>query len=406
MDVLISGASVAGPALAHWLSRTGHRVTVVERAPALRDGGYAVDFRGAAHLTVLERMGLLAEIRRHATNMGAMRYVDATGRTLATMPADIFSGDVEILRGDLSRILYDHTKDQVEYVFGDSIAGIAQDGNQVTVTFDRAAPRTFDLVVGADGVHSTVRALVFGDEARFGHDLGLHSAVFTTANHLGLDHAGLLHSTPGRTAGVYSARDNTEAKAVFFFASSLLPERPPAPARPPGPEQPTPDLDGQKKLLADVYADSGWEVPRLLREMWPAPDFYFDGSRQIRLDRWSAGRVVLLGDAAWAAGPGGNGTGSAIVGAYVLAGELHGAGADHRVAFSRYEQRLRDYVAGNQKQAGGGAGFLAPGTRRRIWLRNQMFRTLPYMPWKGLVATMAAKTASAIALKDYPILDR
>jgi 2-polyprenyl-6-methoxyphenol hydroxylase-like FAD-dependent oxidoreductase len=395
MDVLISGAGVAGPALAHWLLRTGHRVTVVERAPALRDGGYAVDFRGPAHLAVLERMGLLAEIRRHATDMGAMRYVDSRGRTLATMPADVFSGDVEILRGDLSFILHDHTKDHVEYVFGDTVTAIAADTGGVHVTFADSAPRTFDLVVGADGVHSTVRALVFGDESRFGHDLGLHTAVFTTANHLGLDHTGLLHSTPGRTAGIYSARDNTEAKAVFFFASALLRERPAQE-----------DVDGQKKLLAELYADSGWEVPRLLREMWPAPDFYFDGSRQIRLDRWSTGRVVLLGDAAWAAGPGGNGTGSAIVGAYVLAGELHAAGGDLRAAFDGYEQRLRDYVAGNQKQAGGGAGFLAPGTRRGIWLRNQMFRTLPYLPWKGVVAKMAAKTASAITLMDYPILDR
>jgi 2-polyprenyl-6-methoxyphenol hydroxylase-like FAD-dependent oxidoreductase len=394
MDVLISGASVAGPALAHWLSRTGHRVTVVERAPALRDGGYAVDFRGTPHLSVLRRMGILPDIERVATNMGTMRYVDATGRTLATMPADVFSGDVEILRGDLSRILYDRTKDHVEYVFGDTVTAIVEDANGVRVTFRDSAPRTFDLVVGADGVHSTVRALVFGDESRFSQDLGLHSAVFTTANHLGLDHTGLLHSTPGRTAGIYSARDNAEAKAVFFFASNLLPERSPS------------DVDGQKKLVAEVYADSGWEVPRLLREMWPAVDFYFDASRQIRLDRWSAGRVVLLGDAAWAAGPGGNGTGSAIVGAYVLAGELHAAGGDHRVAFDRYEQRLRNYVAGNQKQAGGGAGFLAPATRRGIWLRNQMFRTLPYMPWKGIVAKMATRTASAITLKDYPILDR
>jgi 2-polyprenyl-6-methoxyphenol hydroxylase-like FAD-dependent oxidoreductase len=396
MDVLISGASVAGPALAHWLNRTGHRVTVVERAPAPRDGGYAVDFRGAAHLAVLERMGILPDIRQNATKMGAMRYVDATGRTLATMPADVFSGDVEILRGDLSRILYDRTKDAVEYIFGDSITALAQDGDGVHVTFAGGAARRFDLVVGADGLHSNVRALVFGAESRFRRDLGLHSAVFTTANHLGLDHTGLLHSTPGRTAGIYSARDNTEAKAVFFFASNLLPD---------GGYDPH-DTAAQKKLLAEVFAGSGWEVPRLLREMWPAPDFYFDANSQIRLDRWSTGRVVLLGDAAWAAGPGGNGTGTAMVGAYILAGELHAAGGDHRVAFARYEQQLRDYVAGNQKQASGGAGFLAPGTRRRIWLRNQMFRTLPYMPWKGLVARMAAKTASAINLPDYSILDR
>lgn len=226
--------------------------------------------------------------------------------------------------------------------------------------------------------------------------MGLYCAICTVPNHLGLEYSGRVYGTPGRVVSVYSARNNTEAKAVFFFASDLLPD---------GGYDPH-DTAAQKKLLAEVFADGGWEVPRLLREMWPAPDFYFDANSQIRLDRWSTGRVALLGDAAWAAGPGGNGTGTAMVGACILAGELHAAGGDHRVAFTRYEQRLRDYVAGNQKQATGGAGFLAPGTRRRIWLRNQMFRTLPYMPWKGLVARMAAKTASAINLPDYSILDR
>jgi 2-polyprenyl-6-methoxyphenol hydroxylase-like FAD-dependent oxidoreductase len=198
-NILISGASVAGPALAYWLHRHGFNPTVVERAPALRDGGYAVDFRGRAHLTVLERMGILDGIRREQTNMGAMAYVNGAGKKIASMPADIFSGDVEILRGDLARILHDATKDHVEYILGDSITSISddaedsEDGGGVRVTFERGAPRRFDLVVGADGLHSNVRALAFGPESRFVKEMGLYCAIFTTANHLGLDH--MHHST-------------------------------------------------------------------------------------------------------------------------------------------------------------------------------------------------------------------
>lgn len=388
-DVLISGASVAGPALAYWLRRYGFNPTVIERAPALRGGGYAVDFRGPAHLGVLRRMGLLDEIRRQQTHMGEMSYVDAAGRVRARMPADIFSGEVEILRGDLSRILHEATRHDTEYVFGDSVTGLTEESDGVHVTFDRGAPRRFDLVVGADGAHSSTRRLAFGDTSAYAHHLGYYSAVCTTPNHLGLDHTGLLHSVPGRTAGVYSARDNREAKAVFFFASPPLPvdHR---------------DTDRQRQILAEVFAGVGWEVPALVKATWDDPDFYFDAATQIRLDRWSAGRVVLLGDAGYAPGPGGNGTGTAIVGAYLLAGELAAAGGDHRAAFRRYEERLRGYVAGNQKQAAGGTGFLVPETRTRIWLRDQMFRTLPYVPWRGVISKMATRTAAAITLPDYP----
>ena len=213
--ILISGASVAGPSLAWWLARHGFRPTVVERAPQLRGGGYAVDFRGAAHLSVLTKMGILDRIRERQTHLSATTYVDADGRPVASMPAGIFAGDVEILRGDLGRILYEATRDSTEYLFGDSITGLHQDAGGVHVTFCRAAPQTFDLVIGADGLHSVVRELAFGDHQDSVRDLGLYVSIFGVPDRYGLDHEGLLYSVPGRTAAIFSAPGTDGAVAQF-----------------------------------------------------------------------------------------------------------------------------------------------------------------------------------------------
>src|SRR5437867_1154402 len=166
-NVLISGASVAGPALAYWLGRYGFNPTVVEVAPALRGGGYAVDFRGPTHMTVLDRMGVLDELRRRQTGGSPMRFVDEAGRELLHLPGEFAGGDLEVLRSDLSRVLYEHSRDTTEYVFGDSITSLTETPGGVHVTFERGAPRTFDLVIGADGLHSNVRRLAFGPEDRY-----------------------------------------------------------------------------------------------------------------------------------------------------------------------------------------------------------------------------------------------
>jgi 2-polyprenyl-6-methoxyphenol hydroxylase-like FAD-dependent oxidoreductase len=318
--------------------------------------------------------------------------VDVDGRRVASMPTGIFAGDVEILRGDLGRILYQATRDGTEYLFGDTITGLDQRADGVHVTFSRADPRVFDLVIGADGLHSAVRRLVFGDVDGARHDLGLYVSIFSVADSLGLDHSGLLYSVPGRTAAVFSARQTGRAVAQFFFAA---PDGVPV-------GYDDRDTGRQQEIVARAFDGVGWQVPALLGQMAAADDFYFDSVSQVRLDRWSAGRVALIGDAGYAAGPGGNGTGTAVVAAYVLAGELAAADGDHRVAYDRYERLLRPYVARGQKQARGGRDFLAPATAKKIRQRDRFFRMLPYLPAKGLIRYLSTRTAAAITLPGYP----
>jgi 2-polyprenyl-6-methoxyphenol hydroxylase-like FAD-dependent oxidoreductase len=389
LNVLISGASIAGPALAYWLHRHGFHATVVERAPDLRAGGYAVDFRGDTHLSILRRMGVLEEIERSRTGVGATAYVNSAGKTQSTLPADLFAGDVEILRGDLARILYDATEQHTEYLFGDHITAMDEDADGVTVTFARNAPRRFDLVIGADGLHSGVRRLAFGPEERFVKHLGVYCAIFTTENHLGLEYTGHAYRTAGRLVAMYSARDNTEARAVFYFSSPAL-------------DLNRGDLGRQQEVLAEQFTGNGWQSDKLLSDMKTADDFYFDSVGQVRMDTWSTGRVALIGDAA--ASPSslsGMGSGLAVVGAYVLAGELAATGGDHRVAFPRYEAAMRPYTAGCQKMGDGVAKMMVPGSRFTAALLNQYFKAIPYLPGKGMAAKMARKTAGNIILTDY-----
>ncbi|MBB4699638.1 FAD-dependent monooxygenase [Sphaerisporangium siamense] len=339
-SVLISGASVAGPALAYLLRRHGFAVTVVERAPAARAGGQAIDVRGAA-LTVADRIGILADVRRHRTHMKGMSMLDGDGNELwrstemALSSGRLGGDDVELLREDLSRLIHDRTRDDVEYVFGDSIATLDQDGHGVRVTFERSAPRAFDLVVGADGLHSAVRRLAFGPEREFVHHLGMYVSIFSTDNYLGLEDWQTWFNDGSVGGAVYPVRGNTELRVNLGF------------------ESPDPiaydhrDVEAQKRLVADRCARARWEVPRLLKAMWDAPDFYFDSMAQVRMDRWSSGRVTLLGDAGYCASPlSGQGTSLALIGAYVLAAEL--ARSDHETAFAAYESRMRPFVTLNQ----------------------------------------------------------
>jgi 2-polyprenyl-6-methoxyphenol hydroxylase-like FAD-dependent oxidoreductase len=387
--VLISGASVAGPAIAFWLNRYGFETTVVERARGLRPGGFGVDFRGHVHLAVLERMGILDDVRREQTHMGEMAFVDGDGNVKASLPSFVASGDVEIERSDLSRILHERTRDSTEYIFGDSIASLDETPDEVHVTFEHREPRTFDLVIGADGLHSNVRQLVFGDESQFLRFAGWYVAGgYVVPNDLGLDHRTLSYTEPGRTISLSSGRDAGVADVSFVFASDVL-------------DIGRHDLEGQKRVLRDRFADVGWEAPRALEALGGAPALYFDSLSRIDMDRFVRGRVALLGDAGYGATLGGLGTGLAIVGAYVLAGELASAGGDHQVGFAAYEREIRAYAAGCQKLADGAGPFLAPRTSGEIRRRNIVYRLLSLRPLARFFNGLTTKAATDITLKDY-----
>jgi 2-polyprenyl-6-methoxyphenol hydroxylase-like FAD-dependent oxidoreductase len=354
--VLISGASIAGPALALWLARYGATVTVVEKAPVMRPGGQAVDFKGDTHRTVLERMGILDEVYRRQTG-GHDQTV------------------IEIRRGDLAELLYERTKHSCEYVFGDSITSLTETADGVHVTFAVGAPRTFDLVVGADGIHSNVRRLAFGPEENHVTFLGHYYALAE----LGVDGDAVMYNEPGRMV----ALGGPKAESFFVFASPEL-------------SYDRYDPEQQKKLVTDAYRGGGWRIPEVLSKVPVSSNFYLDSISRVYMDDYAKGRVVLLGDSAYGNTLGGFGSGLAIVGAYVLAGELHRAGGDHVTAFRRYTELFKPYAKVSKN---GNAGrFLAPGTKRGMRMRNWMFNRKVLF---GAMMKLTDRFATKIDLPDY-----
>ena len=373
MKIAINGAGVAGPTLAYWLHRCGHEPILIEKAPHLRTGGYVIDFWGVGY-TMAERMGILPEVLEAGYSVKELRLVDTAGRTTGGFRADVFGEMVDgrftsLPRGDLAAAIYRTIEGRVETLFGDSITGLEEHDTGIHVSFEHGPARDFDLVIGADGLHSKIRELTFGPEHQFERQLGYYVAAFEIENYQPRDELVYVSYTiPGRQVARFTLRDGRTMFLCVFTTEHMNGLEPHG-------------LAERKVLLHRVFDGAGWECPQIFTAINDVEDIYFDSITQIRIDTWSKGRVMLIGDAASCASLlAGEGTGLAMTEAYVLAGELHRAKGDYRDAFRRQEQLLRPFVEGKQESAKDFASSFAPKTAFGVWIRNQATKLMAFRP--------------------------
>ncbi|GHO47777.1 FAD-dependent monooxygenase [Ktedonospora formicarum] len=369
-NILISGASIAGLTLAYWLKQYHFNVTVVEQGAGPRMGGSPIDVRGQA-LDVAARMGILPQVQAAQVGTDGMTFVNASGKPIGKVNPNQFDEqpgeDVELRRDVLVDILYGLTKESVDFLFQDTITALKQDETGVDVTFAHHEARQFDVVIGADGLHSAVRRLVFGEEAQFVRYLGMYVSIVEVGPETNAQaNRVTFYNTPGRMAGL--SRYPDQDYAMFVFRSPKL-------------HYDYHSIQEKKHLLLNAFAgESAWEVPQLLDAVRDAPDLYIDEVSQVRMPHWSQGRVALIGDAAHcAAFLSGMGSTLAMVGASTLAEELARAHADYRQAFTQYEKIMRPIVEPTQARVPEVARFFVPTTSFGIWARNQLTHFMPLL---------------------------
>lgn len=394
MKILISGAGIAGLTLAYWLKRYGFEPTLVERAPALLTGGYKLDMRGSA-LDVLQRMGIYEKLRQKNTNMQNAILVDKQGKTIDEMDGEAFGhrsgNDIEVVREDICRILYEHLKDVV-ILFNDVIEAVEQTASGVDVRFKQSSKQHFDLLIGADGLHSKVRHLVFGEEKRLLHDLGVYLCVYNAPNYLNLDHQEMQFTELGRVAQVWSTDDNQVMKVCYGFVSQNK-------------EIPLKNREIHLQHLNESFAGIDWVTEKMLHYQAHGDDYYFDKAAQVKMDSWSKGRITLVGDSGYCASPlSGQGTSLAIVGAYVLAGELASAKLNYQHAFNSYEKIMKPFIAINQQLGQKAANRM----NSQGFIGKSLQQALGYAPRQLIQwiinhsSKQIQRAANYIQIKDYP----
>jgi 2-polyprenyl-6-methoxyphenol hydroxylase-like FAD-dependent oxidoreductase len=391
LNVLISGAGIAGMTLAYWLTRYGMRVTVVELAAGQRSSGSPIDVRAQA-ADIAARMGIMARVRDAATNVAGMRFIDARGRLAArvdTIRLQRASGrqDVEIARGDLAAILQEASRDSAEVLFNDAIRSLGQDSGGVDVTFESTPPRRFDLVVGADGLHSGVRRHVFGPEPEFVRHAGLYVATLPLSRSFdGIDRDITMFNAPRRSATIHPARSSPLAAFIFW--------------RDPLAGYDHTDVEQHRRLVADTYQGDGWHVPALLEEVQTTDDLYFDSLSRVHIASWAQGRVVLVGDAASCVSLLGDGSSLAMIGAHTLAEALARHNGDHTLAFREYEVQHRRLVQPKQRWMTLGASLLVPRSSTGITMRNTALRLAPLFIAAEWVRRRAGSSSTPAAVSN------
>lgn len=374
-NILISGASIAGPTLAFWLAKYGFNVTVVERSKALRLGGQNLDVRDAGR-KIAQMMGIEKEILAANTGEIGLQFVNKDNEVEAAFPREgtnSFTSEAEILRGDLVNILYKHTKDHVKYVFGKYITGIDQQKDSLNITFSDGETQVFDLLIAADGVRSTTRQILFGDEPKVKFT-GLYNAWYTIPKAKTDTKWARWYTAVGSRVMLIRPDNHGTTRASFSFLSE---------------DKGYQNLSSseQKEILKGKLSGAGWEADRLMEEIDKNDDVYFDGISQIHAPTWFNGRAGMIGDAAYCPTPlTGMGTTLAIVGAYLLAGELS-RHDQHEDAFKAYEERMRPFVEKIQKLPPGVPWLAHPKTKFGVSVVNTV---------AGIVASNFVKKISKL----------
>ncbi len=397
-NILISGAGIAGPTLAYWLKRYGFKPTVVELAPKPREGGYLVDFRGVG-IDVAERMGIMDRVREEQYVPREMLFVNESNSTVARLDIarlfretfdDPSRAQTQILRSDLVRILYDKTKDEVEYIFGDSIRSMKENPEGVEVEFESGKRKKFDLVIGTDGIHSRVRSLAFGNESQLSSYMGYYQVSFWIDYPITAG-SNISFTTPGKFVSLFGFPGNRAmVYAIFKQPQQFTYDRQ--------------DIDTQKRLFANTFVNVQWKLmPQLLEQAKTRNDFYFDSANLTQLDKWSKGRMVLVGDAGYPTPLTAWGVTLALVGAYLLAGELKAVEGDYQIAFEAYEREFRPFVERKTKEARGTGLQLVPGSATLLWVRNQVLKlfSLPLLSRLAARMTYGRMFRESFALKNY-----